>query len=91
MDDRQIVDTINSVRDAQERRALRALLRGEGRTQMFNNALVAALGRQARETQREGTVMRPARWMARKSGGLVGRAMRKLEARADEAEQETKQ
>lgn len=90
MDDQRIVDTINSVQDMQERRSLRALLQQEGHSQMFNDALVAALVRQARKTNREATVMRPARWVAGKAGGLVGRAMRKLERQADEAEREKK-
>lgn len=82
---------INSVQDMQERRALRALLQQEGRSQMFNDALVAALGRQAQKTNRGETVMRPARWAAGRAGGLVGRAMRKLEQQADKAEREKKQ
>lgn len=83
MKDDAILDTINTLQDVQERQALRALLQQEGRTRMFNDALGAALGRQAQKTQREETVMRPARWAARKAGGLVGRAMRKLEAQAE--------
>jgi hypothetical protein len=87
MDDQQILDTINSLQDFQERRRLRDQFQQEGRTEGFRAALAEALGRQARKTQREEAVMRPARWVARKTGGLVGRTIRRLEREAEKADQ----
>lgn len=91
MDDRQILVAIDSLRDVQLRRALRAQFQQEGRTEALQAALSAALTRQAQTIERQETVMRPARWMARKTGGLLGRTMRKLEEQAEKQEREGKQ
>jgi hypothetical protein len=91
MDEQQILATINGLRDVRERQALRAQFEREGPTEAFQTALAAALARQAKSTEREETVMRPARWMARKTGGLLGRTMRKLEAQAEKQERDEKQ
>jgi hypothetical protein len=91
MDDRQILGTIDALHDAQERQELRAQFQREGRTAAFRDALVAALGRQAQRTNREEIVMRPARWMAGKAGGIVGRVVRRLERESEQADQEKKQ
>ncbi len=91
MDEQQTLSTINGLRDVRERQALRAQFEREGPTETFQTALAAALARQAKITEREETVMRPARWMARKTGGLLGRTMRKLEAQAEKQGRDTKQ
>ena len=90
MDDRQIADTINRLDDVRERQQLRAHFAREGRSEAFQAALAEALGRQARKTSREETIMVPARWMARKAGGLVGRTLRNLERQAEKLEEEKK-
>jgi hypothetical protein len=71
MDDQRILGTSDSLHDVLERQKLGAQFRREGRTAEFRDALVAALGRQAQRTHREEIVMRPARWMAGKAGGIV--------------------
>jgi hypothetical protein len=90
MDDQQILDTINSLQDVQERQDLRAQFQREGRTAAFRDALADALGRQAQKIKREEVVMRPAGWLAGKAGGLTGRLVLKLEQEADKLEEEQK-
>lgn len=90
MDDQQILTAIDGLRDVQLRQALRAQFQQEGQTEALQDAVAAALARQAQRIERQETVMRPARWMARKTGGLLGRTMRKLEEQAEKQERDTK-
>ncbi len=91
MDEQQILVAINSLRDVQLRQTLRAQFQSEGQTTALQAAVAAALAQQTQSTERQEVVMRPARWMARKTGGLLGRTMRKLEAQAEKQERDTKQ
>lgn len=91
MDEQQTLVAINSLRDVQLRQTLRAQFQSEGQTTALQAAVAAALAQQAQSTERQEVVMRPARWMARKTGGLLGRTMRKLEAQAEKQERDTKQ
>jgi hypothetical protein len=91
MDDQQILTAINGLRDVQLRQVLRAQFQREGQTEALQTAVDAALARQAQSIERQEAVMRPARWMARKTGGLLGRTMRKLEEQAEKQEREGKQ
>ncbi len=91
MDEQQILVAINSLRDVQLRQTLRAQFQSEGQTEALQTAVTAALAQQTQSTERQEVVMRPARWMARKTGGLLGRTMRKLEAQAEKQERDTKQ
>ena len=90
MDEQQILTTINSLRDVQLRQTLRAQFQSEGQTEALQAAVTAALAQQAQSTERQEVVMRPARWMARKTGGLLGRTMRKLEEQAEKQERDGK-
>ncbi len=91
MDEQQILVAINSLRDVQLRQTLRAQFQSEGQTTALQAAVAAALAQQTQSTERQEVVMRPARWMARKTGGLLGRTMRKLEEQAEKQERDTKQ
>lgn len=90
MDDQSILVAINSLRDVRLRQTLRAQFETEGQTEVLQAAVDAALAQQARGTEREEAIMRPARWVARKTGGLLGRTMRKLEAQAEKQERNTR-
>ncbi len=90
MDEQQLLTTIDSLRDVQLRQTLRAQFQSEGQTEALQAAVTAALAHQAQSTERQEVAMRPARWLARKTGGLLGRTMRKLEEQAEKQEREGK-
>jgi hypothetical protein len=94
MEDQQIYDTIDDVRDTQERQQLRTLFKREGRSAAFWEALGATLHRQVTQQREQRRPLGPARWVARKSGNLLGRAVRSLEQqsiRLDEASKKNAQ
>ena len=88
MDEQQVADALARLDDVRERQRLRAQFARAGHTEAFARELGAALDNQARKRAREETVMAPARWVARKTGGLVGRALRNLERQAEKQERD---
>ncbi|MFN8541291.1 MAG: hypothetical protein U0232_27915 [Thermomicrobiales bacterium] len=79
MSDQQAIEAIGYLADAHDRQQLRDLFAREGRSAAFLDALIAATNRQAGRMRDRGTLAGGARWVARKSGKLFGRATRNLE------------
>jgi aminopeptidase N len=90
MDDQQALDAISHLDDAQERQQLRDQFAREGRSEAFWDALIAAVNRQAARKRDQGTLKGGARWVARKSGRLLGRAVRGLEQQSIRLDEEAK-
>ena len=79
MDDQQAIDAISYLDDPHDRQQLRAQFEREGRSEAFWDALIAAVNRQSARKREQTKPLGPARWVARKSGRLLGRAVRSLE------------
>lgn len=90
MEDRQVLDTIDDVGDAQERQRLLDQFAREGRSAAFWEALSAALERQAAQRREQRKPIGPARWVARQSGKFLGRAVRNLERQSIEIDEAAK-
>lgn len=90
MDDQQALDAISHLDDPQDRQQLREHFEREGRTVAFWDALIAAVNRQAARQREQGKPLGPARWVARKSGRLLGRAVRSLELQSIRQDQAAK-
>ena len=60
----------------------------EVRYGLFLNALIAAVNRQAARKSGQSAPLGPARWLARKSGRLLGRAVRNLEQQSIRMDEE---
>jgi hypothetical protein len=90
MDDQQALEAISYLDDPHDRQQLRAQFAREGRSDAFLDALIAAANRQAGRKRDQGTLKGGARWVARKSGRLLGRAVRSLEQQSIRFDEEAK-
>ena len=88
MDDQQAIEAIGYLDDPHDRQHLRAQFEREGRSEAFLDALIAAVNRQAARESGQSAPLGPARWLARKSGRLLGRAVRNLEQQSIRMDEE---
>lgn len=88
MDDQQVIEAIGALEDPRDRRELRDQFAREGRSEAFFDALIAAVNRQAGRQRDQGTLKGGARWVARQSGKLMGRAVRSLEQQSIRLDEE---
>ena len=88
MDDQQALDAISYLDDPHDQQQLRVLFEREGRSTAFLDALIEAANRQAGRKRDQGTLAGGARWVARKSGKLIGRAVRNLEQQSIKLDEE---